>query len=161
MKGRVVVVKEYGKPFEIEEFDVPEPEPGAVLLRMTQAGVCGSDLHTWRGDQTQEHMPIPPTGRVMGHEGTGVVEVMGEGVATDTLGTQLKRATGLSIRPYSPVIAATSACGAIPTGAPTGLIPPPVCTPISPAPTQISSICRPAIPSSGCRTNCLMTCWGP
>ena len=30
-------------------------------------------------------MPIPPTGRVMGHEGTGVVEVLGKGVATDTL----------------------------------------------------------------------------
>ena len=38
MKGRIVVVKEYGKPFEIEEYDVPEPQPGAVLLRMTQAG---------------------------------------------------------------------------------------------------------------------------
>ena len=37
MKGRIVVVKEYGKPFEIEEYDVPEPEPGATLLRMTQA----------------------------------------------------------------------------------------------------------------------------
>jgi len=54
MKGRVVVAKEYGKPFVIEEYDVPEPEPGAVVLRMTPAGVCGSDLHTWRGDQTQE-----------------------------------------------------------------------------------------------------------
>ena len=43
MKGRVVIIKEYGKPFEIEEFDVPDPEPGAVVLRMTQAGICGSD----------------------------------------------------------------------------------------------------------------------
>ena len=31
MKGRIVVVKEYGKPFEIEEYDVPEPERGPVL----------------------------------------------------------------------------------------------------------------------------------
>ena len=44
MKGRVVVCKEYGKPFVIEEYDVPEPASGAVILRMTQAGVCGSDL---------------------------------------------------------------------------------------------------------------------
>ena len=36
MKGRIVVCKEYGKPFEIEEYDVPTPESGAVLLRMTQ-----------------------------------------------------------------------------------------------------------------------------
>src|SRR5918992_1949293 len=90
MKGRIVVIREYGKPFEIQEYDVPEPEPGAVLLRMTQAGICGSDLHTWRGDQTQEHMPIPPSGRVMGHEGTGVVEVLGDGLSTDTLGTPVK-----------------------------------------------------------------------
>ena len=41
MKGRVVVCKEYGKPFVIEEYEVPEPAPGAVILRMTQAGVCG------------------------------------------------------------------------------------------------------------------------
>ncbi|MDE2786938.1 MAG: zinc-binding dehydrogenase [Chloroflexota bacterium] len=90
MKGRIVVVKEYGKPFEIEEYDVPEPQPGAVLLRMTQAGICGSDLHTWRGDQTQEHNPLPPTGRVMGHEGTGVIEHLGDGITTDYWGTDVK-----------------------------------------------------------------------
>ena len=73
MKGRVVACVEYGKPFEIQEYDVPEPSPGAVLLRMTQAGICGSDLHVWRGDQV--NVPLPPTGRAMGHEGTGVVEI--------------------------------------------------------------------------------------
>lgn len=51
MKGRIIVCKEYGKPFDIEEYEVPQPEPGAVLLRMTQAGICGSDFHVWRGDQ--------------------------------------------------------------------------------------------------------------
>ena len=88
MKGRVVVIKEYGKPFEIEEYDVPEPEQGAVLLRMTQAGICGSDLHIWRGDQV--NIPLPPSGRLMGHEGTGVVEQLGPGVATDSLNTPVK-----------------------------------------------------------------------
>ena len=88
MKGRVVVLKEYGKPFEIEEYEVPDPEPGAVILRMTQAGICGSDLHTWRGDQINN--PLPPTGRLMGHEGTGVVERLGEGVSTDTLGVPIE-----------------------------------------------------------------------
>lgn len=88
MKGRVVICKEYGKPFKIEEYEVPDPEPGAVLLRMTQAGICGSDLHIWRGDQV--NVPLPPTGRVMGHEGTGVVERMGDGVSTDTLGVPIE-----------------------------------------------------------------------
>ena len=89
MKGRVVACKEYGKPFAIEEYDVPEPTPGAVVLRMTQAGICGSDLHVWRGDQV--NVPLPPTGRAMGHEGTGVVEILGDGVATDSGGAPIQK----------------------------------------------------------------------
>ena len=151
MKGRIVVVKEYGKPFEIEEYDVPEPEPGATLLRMTQAGVCGSDLHTWRGDQTQEHMPIPPSGRVMGHERDRRGGSPGRRGSHGHFGRpRLQRETGWSIRPFSPATAATCACGAIPTGAPIEPIPPPEFTPTSPGPTPISFICRPDIPSSGC-----------
>ena len=87
MKGRVVACVEYGKPFEIQEYEVPELEPGATLVRMTQAGICGSDLHVWRGDQV--NVPLPPSGRTMGHEGTGVVEQLGEGVTTDSLGTPI------------------------------------------------------------------------
>ena len=49
MRGRVVVCKEHNAPFEIEEYAVPELEPGAILLRMVQSGICGSDLHYWRG----------------------------------------------------------------------------------------------------------------
>ena len=56
---------------------------------MTQAGICGSDLHTWRGDQV--NVPLPPGGKVMGHEGTGVVEELGTGVSTDTLGSPLNK----------------------------------------------------------------------
>ena len=87
-KGRQVVIREYGKPFEIQEYDVPDPEPGDILLRITQAGICGSDLHTWRGDTAQNI--IPPEGRAMGHEGTGVVHKLGQGVTTDALGTPLR-----------------------------------------------------------------------
>ena len=61
MQGRVVVCKEHNAPFVIEEYTVPELEPGAILLRMVQSGICGSDLHYWRGDQAQA--PLPPTGR--------------------------------------------------------------------------------------------------
>ena len=85
--GRVVVIKEYGQPFEIEEYEVPDPEPGGIILKITQAGVCGSDLHTWRGDQLGR--PLPPSGRVMGHEGAGVIFRLGAGVSTDSLGTPI------------------------------------------------------------------------
>ena len=87
-RGRVIVHVEHGKPFEIREFDLPDPEPGAIIVKIEQAGICGSDLHTWRGDQV--NIPIPPGGRVMGHEGTGVVYKMGAGVTTDSGGTPIK-----------------------------------------------------------------------
>jgi D-arabinose 1-dehydrogenase-like Zn-dependent alcohol dehydrogenase len=86
VKGRAVVLRQYRQPFTIEEFEVPDPAPGAVLLKMTQAGICGSDLHTWRGDRDERFQPIPPSGQVMGHEGTGVIERLGPGVTTDWLG---------------------------------------------------------------------------
>src|SRR5579871_4007206 len=85
-KARAVVLKEYTRPFEIQEFDVPDPEPGALLLEMTQAGICGSDLHSWRGDRTQRLQPVPAAGQVMGHEGNGVVYKLGKGVTTDWQG---------------------------------------------------------------------------
>ncbi len=88
MKGRIVVLKEYRKPFEIAEYDVPDPEPGDVLLKITQAGICGTDLHVWRGDT--EGWPLPPEGRTMGHEGTGVVYKLGKGVTTDSAGVPIK-----------------------------------------------------------------------
>src|SRR5687768_6821262 len=40
MKGRIVVFTGPGAPFEIHEMDVPDPEPGAIILKVTQAGVC-------------------------------------------------------------------------------------------------------------------------
>src|SRR3954453_16602970 len=88
MKGRVVVLKQYHAPLEIQELEVPDVEPGAVLVRTTMAGICGSDLHTWRGDQ--EGRALPPGGRCFGHEGTGVVAALGSGVSTDFLGNSLK-----------------------------------------------------------------------
>ena len=86
-KGRVVVMKEHGQPFTIEEYEVPEPEPGAIILKITQAGVCGSDLHYWRGDQAAQ--ALPPAGSVMGHEGTGTIYRLGPEVHTDSLGAPI------------------------------------------------------------------------
>ncbi|MGH2600606.1 MAG: alcohol dehydrogenase catalytic domain-containing protein, partial [Dehalococcoidia bacterium] len=88
MKGRMAVITGYGKPFELREQDVPDPEPGAVVLRMSQAGICGSDLHTWRGDMAAN--PLPPQGRAMGHEGSGRIWKLGKGVTTDALGTPIQ-----------------------------------------------------------------------
>ena len=47
--ARMAVFHGAGKPFEIREYPVPDPEPGAMLVRVALANVCGSDLHYWRG----------------------------------------------------------------------------------------------------------------
>jgi threonine dehydrogenase-like Zn-dependent dehydrogenase len=87
MQGRLAVLKEYGRPFVIEEYAVPDPEPGAIVLRMSQSAICGSDMHMWRGDSIA--VPLPPGGRAMGHEGSGVVAKLGKGVKYDGLGRPL------------------------------------------------------------------------
>src|SRR5438067_8690106 len=83
--GRAAVFVGSGQPFEIQEYPVPEPEPGAALVRITLANVCGSDLHTWRGD-----LDPAKRGRALpahqGHEGTGRVAALGQGVRTDSNG---------------------------------------------------------------------------
>ncbi len=100
MKGRAVLFMGARKPFEITEYDVPDPEPGDIVLKITQAGVCGSDLHSWRGDGNPA--PVAPGGRTTGHEGTGVVYKLGKGVTTDNLGKTIKEGDRIvysSIRP--------------------------------------------------------------
>lgn len=88
MKGRLAVLNAYGEPFELRTYDVPEPAPGAMVVRVTQSAICGSDLHMWRGDSAA--IPVPDGGRAMGHEGTGVVHALGPGTTTDSLGTPLQ-----------------------------------------------------------------------
>ena len=88
MRGRLAVLTAYGKPFEIRDYEVPDPEPGAVVIRVTQSAICGSDLHMFRGDA--HRIPVPEGGRAMGHEGTGVVHALGKGVTTDFLGQPLR-----------------------------------------------------------------------
>ncbi len=77
------------KPFELREFPVPDPEPGALVIRMRLANVCGSDLHYWRGDTDLEKrgFKLPCT---IGHEGTGEVLRIGQGAASDSAGETLR-----------------------------------------------------------------------
>ena len=49
-KARMAVFHGAGKPFQIREYPVPDPEPGAILVKVAMANVCGSDLHYWRGE---------------------------------------------------------------------------------------------------------------
>jgi threonine dehydrogenase-like Zn-dependent dehydrogenase len=86
--GRAAVYVGAGHPFEIREYPVPQPEPGAALIRISLANVCGSDLHLWRGelDPARRGRALPIH---QGHEGTGRIAALGEGVAADSNGAPL------------------------------------------------------------------------
>ena len=46
-EGLTTVFTEPGKPFELESLPTPEIEPGGILIKNTDAVICGSDLHVW------------------------------------------------------------------------------------------------------------------
>jgi threonine dehydrogenase-like Zn-dependent dehydrogenase len=85
--GRAAVFFGPGKPFEIREVAVPEVEPDAVLIRVSLANICGSDLHFWRGDAP---LRLPEDGWIYGHEMMGRVARLGARIKTDSLGRALK-----------------------------------------------------------------------
>jgi S-(hydroxymethyl)mycothiol dehydrogenase len=68
-----VVLTEVGH-FGVDEIDVEEPGPGEVLLRIDACCVCHSDLHVVRTGWAHR-LPV-----LLGHEGCGMVEAVGEGV---------------------------------------------------------------------------------
>ena len=72
---RAAVLHEVGAPLVVEEVEVAAPRAGEVLVRLAASGVCHSDLHTLNGSFP---WPLPA---IFGHEGTGVVEEVGPGVA--------------------------------------------------------------------------------
>lgn len=86
--GRAALFFGPGRPFEVAQFPVPEPQAGALVMRVTRANICGSDLHIWRGDGDFAHRGRDD-GRIIGHEMTGVVHALGPGVTTDWSGKQL------------------------------------------------------------------------
>lgn len=76
MRVRAAVIESPGAPLVVEELELVGPGPGEVLVRMRAAAICRSDLHV---AATGESLRFPA---VLGHEGAGVVEAVGEGVAT-------------------------------------------------------------------------------
>lgn len=75
MKIRAAVLNAANEPFQIETLDLETPRAGEVLVKIAAVGVCHSDWHLATG-ATKHPMPVVP-----GHEGAGVVEAVGEGVA--------------------------------------------------------------------------------
>ena len=81
MKIRAAVLEEFGKPLVVREVDLAEPKAGEVLVRLVACGVCHTDLYTASGVDPSGYAPT-----VLGHEGAGVVEAIGEGVSSVAVG---------------------------------------------------------------------------
>ena len=73
--GQGIVAREAGAPVRVEELHIDPPGPGGVLVRVLASGVCHTDLHIRNGRAG----PLPV---LLGHEATGIVEQVGEGVTS-------------------------------------------------------------------------------
>jgi S-(hydroxymethyl)glutathione dehydrogenase/alcohol dehydrogenase len=82
MRVRAAVIEAPGSALVVELLDLAEPGRGEVRVRMRAAAICRSDLHV---AETGEALRFPA---VLGHEGAGVIEAVGPGVAIET-GTQV------------------------------------------------------------------------
>ena len=84
MKTRAAVAWEAGKPLEVMEIDLEGPKEGEVLIRNVATGVCHTDAFTLSGEDPEGIFPS-----VLGHEGGAVVEEIGPGVSSVSVGDQV------------------------------------------------------------------------
>jgi S-(hydroxymethyl)glutathione dehydrogenase/alcohol dehydrogenase len=77
MQIRAAVLEEFANPLVVQEVELQDPKPGEVLVRLAACGVCHTDLYTASGADPSGYAPT-----VLGHEGSGVVEEVGEGVTS-------------------------------------------------------------------------------
>lgn len=80
MRVTAAVVEQLDGPFTLTELELDEPGPGEALVRVVATGICHTDEITRHGDLP---MPFPA---VLGHEGAGVVEMVGPGVTSVAVG---------------------------------------------------------------------------
>ena len=81
IKSRAAVAFGPGQPLQIVEVDVAPPKAGEVLVRIVASGVCHTDAFTLSGDDPEGIFPA-----ILGHEGGGIVEAVGEGVTSLAVG---------------------------------------------------------------------------
>ena len=81
IKSRAAVAFAPNQPLKIVEIDVAPPKAGEVLVRIVASGVCHTDAYTLSGQDSEGVFPC-----VLGHEGGGIVEAVGEGVTSVKVG---------------------------------------------------------------------------
>lgn len=86
MKSRAAILHDVGGPWSVEEFELDPPRAGEVLVEMAAAGLCHSDDHILKGDMSAPNEVLRSLGlptmfpTIGGHEGSGIVREVGEGV---------------------------------------------------------------------------------
>jgi len=75
VKMRAALLEEFAQPLKVIEVDLADPRAGEALVRLQACGVCHTDMYTASGVDPSGYAPT-----VLGHEGAGVVERVGEGV---------------------------------------------------------------------------------
>ncbi len=81
MKARAAIAIEAGAPLVVDEIDLDGPKAGECLVRLAATGVCHTDAFTLSGDDPEGLFPA-----ILGHEGAGVVEELGPGVTSLSVG---------------------------------------------------------------------------
>jgi S-(hydroxymethyl)glutathione dehydrogenase/alcohol dehydrogenase len=81
IKTRAAVAWGPGQPLSVEEVDLMPPQKGEVLVRIVATGVCHTDAYTLSGKDPEGKFPA-----ILGHEGGGIVEALGEGVTSVSIG---------------------------------------------------------------------------
>ncbi len=81
IKTRAAVAWAPDQPLSIEQVDLIPPQRGEVLVRIVATGVCHTDAYTLSGKDPEGRFPT-----ILGHEGGGVVEALGEGVTSVAVG---------------------------------------------------------------------------
>jgi len=74
---RAAVLEQFGQPLNLTELELAEPRAGEVLVRLAACGICHTDMYTASGVDPSGYAPT-----VLGHEGAGFVERVGEGVSS-------------------------------------------------------------------------------
>ena len=83
--AKASVLEKFNAPLQPREFPLPpKVEAGAALVRTEMAGVCGTDVHLWKGELP---MALPV---ILGHETVGRIEQLGDGLERDWSGQPLQ-----------------------------------------------------------------------
>jgi S-(hydroxymethyl)glutathione dehydrogenase / alcohol dehydrogenase len=106
MQIRAAVLEEFGQPLAVKAVELADPGPGEVLVRLVACGVCHTDMYTASGADPSGSAPA-----VLGHEGAGVVERVGEGVSSVGEGNHVVTPTSASTRSTAASTSCTTRTG--------------------------------------------------